>query len=72
MTISLHPQVVAAQDAVRSLERALTSSRSHWDDATRRSFDQRHGDVLVTSGRSVADELASLARELDAALALLS
>lgn len=71
MTHSLQPQAAAAQEAVRSLERALTSSRSQWADATRQSFDQRQADVLVTSGRMVADELSSLAQELTSALASL-
>lgn len=71
MTHSLQPQAAGAQEAVRSLERALASSRSQWDDATRQSFDQRHADVVVASGRRVADELASLAQELASALASL-
>jgi len=68
---SLHPHATGAQESVRALERALASSRSPWDDATRRSFDQRHAEVLVASGRTVANELASLAQELAAALASL-
>ena len=68
---SLEPQARAAQESVRSLERALTDSRSQWDDATRRAFDQRHAESVVASGRKAADELALLARELAAALASL-
>ena len=64
MKHSLQPHAAAAQEAARSLERALTSSRAQWDDATRQSFDRRHADVVVTSGRKVSDELASLAQEL--------
>ncbi len=72
MIHSLHPHATAAEDSVRSLERALASSRSQWNDATRQSFDRRHADVVVTSGRKVANELASLAQELAGALAFLS
>lgn len=68
---SLEPKAQAAQEAVRTLERALADSRSHWDDATRAAFDQRHVDSVVGTGRKSADELAQLARELATALALL-
>lgn len=71
MAASLDSRAAQAQEATRSLERALASSRSQWGDATRQSFDQRHADVIVSSGRSVADELNSLAQELAAALASL-
>jgi hypothetical protein len=69
---SLHPHATGAREAVRALERTLASTRSQWDDATRRSFDQRHAEVLVAEGRKAANELASLAQELAAALASLS
>jgi len=68
---SLEPHATAARDAVRSLERALAEARSQWDDATRQGFDQRHGQPIVATGRKAAEELASLARELAAALASL-
>jgi hypothetical protein len=69
---SLQPQATGARESVRALERALASSRSQWDDATRGAFDQRHAEVLVASGRKVANELASFAQELTAALASVS
>lgn len=72
MAQSLQPHATSAQESVRALERALASSRSQWDDATRQSFDQQHAEVVVASGRSVANELASLAQELAGALAFLS
>lgn len=71
MAPSLQPQASAAQDSIRSLERVLASSRSQWNDATRQSFDQRHAEVVVASGRKMARELASLAQELGGALASL-
>lgn len=71
MTKSLQPQAADAHEAVLALERALASSRSQWDDATRQAFDQRHAEVVVASGRKVADELASLAQDLASALASL-
>ena len=71
MTQSLQPQAMGAQEAARALERALTTSRSQWNDATRQSFDQRHAEVIVASGRNVASELANFAQELATALASL-
>lgn len=71
MAASLSSRATQAQEVTRSLERALASSRSQWGDATRQSFDQRHADNIVASGRKAADELASLAQELAAALASL-
>ena len=68
MVQSLDSRATQAQEAIRTLERALASTRSQWSDATRQSFDERHVDVIVPSGRKVADELASLAQELAAAL----
>lgn len=66
---TLQPQARGAQEAVQALERALAQSRSHWNDATRQAFDQRHAEAIVTSGRRVASEMDSLAQELAAALA---
>lgn len=71
MAPSLTSRAAQAREAARTLERELASSRSQWSDATRQSFDQRHADVIVSSGRKVADELNSLAQELVAALASL-
>lgn len=71
MVHSLEPQATTAHESVRALERALASSCSQWNDATRQAFDQRHTEVIVASGRTVADELTSLAREFAAALASL-
>lgn len=71
MAHSLEPQATAAHESVRALERALASSCSQWNDATRQAFDQRRTDVIVVSGREVADVLTSLAQELAAALASL-
>jgi hypothetical protein len=68
MAQSLGSRATQAQEAIQVLERALASTRSQWSDATRRSFDQRHADLIVSSGRKLADELASLAEELAAAL----
>ena len=59
-------------ESVRALERALASSRSQWDDATRQTFDQRYAEVVVASGRKVANELSSLAQELAGALVSLA
>lgn len=72
MAASLTSQAAAAQESVRALKRALSSSRSQWGDATRQTFDQRHAEVAVASGRKVATELESLAQELAAALASMS
>lgn len=72
MAQSLQPQATGAQEAVHALERALTSSRSQWNDATRQSFDQRHAEAIVAFGRSTANELVLLAQELASALASLS
>lgn len=71
MAQPLSSRATQAKDAARTLERALASSRSQWGDATRQSFDQRHADLIVSSGRRVADELNSLAQELAATLASL-
>lgn len=72
MSQSLQPHATAARESVHALERALASSRSQWDDAMRQSFDQQHVEMIVASGRSVANELTSLAQELAGALAFLS
>jgi len=72
VTQSLHPQAFGAQELTRALERALASSRSQWNDATRQAFDQRHADVVVTSSKRVANELASLAEEMATAWRSLS
>lgn len=72
MARSLLPQATGVQESTHALERALVSSRSQWGDAMRQSFDQRHAEVIVASGRKVADGLAALAQELAAALASLS
>jgi hypothetical protein len=72
MAQSLQPHATGVRESTRALERALGSSRSQWGDATRQSFDQRHAEVVVASGRKVADGLAALAQELAAALASLS
>jgi len=69
--LSLEGLARAAQDSVRTLERALVDSRSHWYDSTRRAFDQRHGDVILDTGQKVARELEELAGELGMALASL-
>lgn len=71
MTGALGSKADAAREATRTLERALETSRSHWNDATRQSFDQRHADAIVAAGRRVSEELTALAEELDAALAAL-
>jgi len=68
MAASLGSRATQAQEVARSLERALAASRSQWGDATRQSFDQRHADVIVSSGKKVADELSSLAQELASAI----
>ncbi|WP_456598812.1 hypothetical protein [Blastococcus sp. SYSU DS0616] len=68
MAQSLGSRATQAQEAIRTLERTLASTRPQWSDATRQSFDQRHADVIVSSGRKLADELAFLAQELAAAL----
>jgi hypothetical protein len=72
MAQSLQPQAAGAKESARALERAIALSRSQWGDATRQSFDQRHAEVIVASGRKVADDLASLAQELAGALASMS
>lgn len=71
MAPSLQPQATGAQESARALERALSESRAHWNDATRLTFDRGHADAAVASGRKVASELATLAQELTAALAAL-
>jgi hypothetical protein len=68
MTTFLQPQATAAREAVRTLERALASTRPGWDDTRRQSFDRQHADVVVAAGREVANELSSLAQELAGAL----
>jgi hypothetical protein len=72
MAQSLQPQATGAEESARALERALTSSRLQWDDATRKVFDQRHAAGIVASGRKVADDLTALAQELAGALASMS
>jgi hypothetical protein len=72
MAQSLSHHATLAQESIRSLERALASSRSQWSDAARQSFDQRHVEVIVSSGRKVAVELSSLAQQLSAALSSLT
>lgn len=71
MAGSLQSEAVEATEAVTALERALAASLTQWDDATRQSFDQRHAEVIVASGRKVANEVVSLAQELSSALASL-
>lgn len=71
MPHSLERYANAAVETNRSLDRALTASRSQWADPTRLTFDQQHCEVIVTSGRKVADDLESLARQLAAVMALL-
>jgi hypothetical protein len=71
VTRSLQPQVIAAQESARALERGLAASRSQWSDATRLAFDQRHAEAIVASARKVAGELVALAEELATALASL-
>lgn len=72
MAQSLQPHATAAHESTRALERALASASLQWGDATRQSFDQRHSEVIVASGRKVANDLSSLAQQLAAALASLS
>jgi hypothetical protein len=72
MAPSLVSHATLAQESVRSLDRALATSRSQWSDATRQSFDQRHVEVIVSSGRKVAAELSSLAQQLSAAFSSLT
>lgn len=69
MSASLQPRASAAADSQRALERALAEAKSHWNDPTRRAFDQRHVEPVLVLGRRAATELADLARELDRALA---
>jgi len=69
--LSLEPLAQAAQESVRTLERTLADSRSHWYDSTRQAFDHRHVDVLLDTGHKLARELEELARELGMALAAL-
>lgn len=71
MAAPLTPHATAAHEATQALERALASSQSQWGDSTRQTFDQRHADVAVASGRKVACELSTLAQDLSAAFALL-
>lgn len=71
MPASLTPQATAAQEATRTLERSLESSRPHWDDSTRQNFDQRHAASVITAGRTTARELSTLAHEMNTALASL-
>jgi hypothetical protein len=70
MRHSLQSHATAAQECAHALERALESSRSQWDDATRQSFDLRYAELVVTSARKVANELTYQAQELDHALAV--
>ena len=72
MTYSIQPHAAAAKESVRTLERSLSASRSHWNDATRQSFDQRHAETIVASGRKTANELTSLAQDLANALSSLA
>ena len=72
MAQSLAPVASAAREALGALERALATSRSQWDDPTRRSFDQRYLEVVVASGRKIADDLTVLSQELTGLLASLN
>jgi hypothetical protein len=67
MSASLEPHAREAAEASRVLDRSLTSASTQWNDSTRVSFNQRHAEPLLSSGRSVARELAELARQLDVA-----
>ncbi len=71
MKPTLGSKAAAASEAIRALERAMTASRGQWDDSTRQSFDQRHAESILASGRTVSSELATLAQELEAAFASL-
>ncbi len=71
MPLSMNQQAMAAQEAIRALERALMSSQSQWADDTRQAFDRQHAQDVVAAGHKVAEELAALARELSTALTLL-
>lgn len=71
MATSFTSHATAAQELVHALERALALSLSQWGDATRQSFDRRHAEVAVASGRKVASELSAFAQELSMALASL-
>jgi|APMI01.1.fsa_nt_gi hypothetical protein len=72
MATPLTSHATAAQEAVRALERSLTSSRSQWGDATRQAFDKRYAEPAVESGRKAAADLSTLAQQLASALAALN
>lgn len=67
MPASLEPHAREAAEALRVLDRSLDLASTQWNDSTRASFDQRHVEPLLRSGRIVASELAELARQLDTA-----
>ncbi len=71
MAKSLHPHAALAQDSLRALMEVLSSSRSQWDDAARQAFDQQYVEVVLASGKKVANELTSLAADLARCLAAL-
>lgn len=68
MRASLESRAVAVDDCRQALERALTETRSHWDDSVRSSFDQRYAEPVLLAGRKIASELADLAEQLASAI----
>lgn len=72
MSASLDPAASALAEALRALKSALESSRAQWDDAVRRSFDQRFADRIVADGKQAVAELTTLAHELRSATSVLA
>lgn len=69
---SLDPAAAAYADAVRSLDLAVSQTRSGWDDTARLAFDRQYTDPLLADARRAATELSQLAQELNAAARLLT
>ena len=72
MSASLDPATAALAEALRALQSALEASRAQWDDAVRRSFDQRFADRIATDGKRTVAELTTLAHELRSATSVLA
>jgi len=68
MKTPLDPRASAADDAHRTLERALADSRTQWNDSVRNAFDQHYAEPITSAARIIASKLADLSMELAAAL----
>ncbi|MHA6784695.1 hypothetical protein ACVGOW_27410 [Pseudonocardia saturnea] len=71
MAADLGSATAVFENALRTFELQLETSRGQWDDSARRTFDQRFTEPLVLEGRRTAAELRDLATEAASALSQL-